>query len=105
MAPPKEKCKRSSCATEKQNANKKDVANLCQNWRKFYEQHIRVSQNEWLLEDMAWHCDELNKVLYSQWKAGLICKEAYQDCMAIAWEQWSDLTLMCRDAEEKATDS
>ena len=54
---------------------------------------------------MAWLCDELNMILYQQWKAGIICKKAYQDCMAIAWEQWSGLILDCREAESKTTDT
>jgi len=101
MALSKKSGKHSLTATVKQNAQKKDVVQLCQNWRRHYTEHIRHQQNEWLLEDMAWHCDELNKILYAQWRAGLICQKAYQDCMAIVWEQWAGLILDCRNAEEK----
>jgi hypothetical protein len=101
MAQLKQSGKHSLCATKRESIQKEDVTNLCANWRRDYEQHIRASQNEWLLEDMSWHCDELNKILYAQWKAGLICKKAYQDCMAIAWEQWAGLAQDCIDAEEE----
>jgi len=101
MEPLKQNGKHSLCATTKVTPQKQDVIQLCQNWRAHYEKHIRASQNEWLLEDMAWYVDELNKVLYQQFKHGIICKEAYQDCMAIAWEQWAGLALDVKQFEKQ----
>lgn len=100
MAQSRQSGKHSLCATKKGSIQKKDVVQLCANWRKDYRKHIRPNQNQWLLEDMAWHCDELNKVLYAQWQAGIICKKAYQDCMAIAWEEWATLQLEVNDIEK-----
>lgn len=78
-----------------------DIEKLTQNWREAYERHLRPTQNEYLVEDLEEEIDQLNIALHASFKRGIITKQEYQSCMAIAWEQVTILREHIQEHEEE----
>lgn len=68
--------------------------------RKALEEHMRPSDNEWMLEEMHEFVDEVSNAAYLAFKHGKMSKQDYQETVVAAMDEWTNLRKKVEAHEE-----
>jgi hypothetical protein len=78
------------------------ISEMAKNKRKALEKHMRLKDNEWMLEEMHEFGDEVHIAAYQAFKQNRMTKQEFQETVTAARDEWVLLLKKVREHEEQS---